>query len=161
MRAVEHDVGVGRDVFQASRPASFGDSLRRHAQLLKRQRRGDGVVHLMLSRERDLDPREAAAARVDLQVADLEIGRAPHADAEFRGPRIEHRLGLRPLPREYRRHAALQNPSLFARDLLDGVAQEDLVIEIDRRDHGERRVDYVSRVQPPAQADFDHGRLHA
>ena len=75
--------------------------------------------------------------------------------------RVQHRLGFRPLPREYRRDAALQNPGLLGGDGFDGVAQEDLVIHVDGRDHGEHRLDYIGRVQPPAQADFDHRRLDA
>ena len=68
----------------------------------------------MLSRERDLDSGEAAAARVDLQIADLEFRRPPHADAELRGPRVQHRLSFRPLPREHRRHARFRIPAFSA-----------------------------------------------
>ncbi len=35
------------------------------------------------------------------------------------------------------------------------------MIHVDGRYDGQRRVDYVRRVQAPAQADFDHRRLHA
>ena len=50
------------------------------------------------------------------------------------GVRAQNRLGLRRLLGENRRHARLQNACFFSRDLRDGIAQENLVIEIDRRD---------------------------
>src|SRR3954463_15370934 len=104
----------------------------------------------MLSRERDFDARKTAATRVCLQIPYLEFGRTPYADAEFLGFGIKHRLSFRPLPRKHSRHAALQNARLFGSDLLDSIAQEDLVVEINRGDDGHRRVDHIGRVQTPA-----------
>jgi len=41
------------------------------------------------------------------------------------------------------------------------VAEINLVIEIDGGDDGERRIDYVGRVETPAEADFDHRGIDA
>ena len=45
------------------------------------------------------------------------------------------------------------------RNLGDGVPQRDLVVEPDRRDDREGRVDDVGEIVPPARADLDHGDI--
>ena len=86
--------------------------------------------------------------------------RARNRHAQFRGSRFQNAGGFRALPREDRRDARLQNPGFLPGDGLDGVAQVRLVIEIDRRDHGEGGLDHVGRVQASAQAHFDHSGVY-
>ena len=104
----------------------------------------------MLSGERAFDTGEAAAAGVDFQIADLEIGGALYGDAQFGGLGIEHCLCVGSLAGEYRGDAGLQDAGFFGGDGLDGVAQENLVIHVDGGDHGERRVDDVGGIEAPA-----------
>ena len=50
----------------------------------------------------------------------------------------------------------------FSRAIDSSVyAELRLMIEIDRRDRGRNRRDDVSGIEPPAQADFEHGDLNA
>ena len=55
-----------------------------------------------------------------------------------------------------RRYAGFQNPGLLAGDRSDGIAEECLVIERNRRDRGDRGAAHdISRVEPAAQPDFE------
>ncbi len=104
----------------------------------------------MLSGERAFDSGEAAAAGVDFQIADLEIGGAFYGDAQLGGLGVEHCLRVGSLAGEYRRDAGLQDAGFFGGDGFDSVAQENLVIHVDGSDHCERRVDDVGRIEAPA-----------
>ena len=50
VRAIENDIGIRRNVFQASRPTRLGDALRRKAELVQRQRGRYRIVDLMFAR---------------------------------------------------------------------------------------------------------------
>ncbi len=56
------------------------------------------------------------------------------------------------------RHAALDDPGLFASDLGQGLAQILLMIQRNRRDERQRGAfNDVGRIQPPAQPDLKQG----
>ena len=52
-------------------------------------------------------------------------------------------------------------PAFSAGDLFDGMAEEIFVIEINLRDHGDLRHDYIGRVEAAAHAHFEHGNIRA
>ncbi len=56
---------------------------------------------------------------------------------------------------------ALQNARLLARDRFQALAQESFVIEIHRRDHAQLGHHHIRGIQPSAQPDFQHHRIHA
>ena len=57
------------------------------------------------------------------------------------------------------RYPRLDDAGLLARDRLQGLSQQLLVIEVDRGDGGGHRSYDVGRVQAAAQADLEHGDL--
>ncbi len=73
----------------------------------------------------------------------------------------DHRTGLGPLYRADDPRSPLDDSGFFSRNLLDRVPEEILVVEINRRDDGNLRLDNVRGVEPAAQADFVDGELHA
>src|SRR5690606_4066057 len=59
------------------------------------------------------------------------------------------------------RAARTEDMGLLPTDLFPGVAQILGVVYVHAGDDGAIRIDDVHRVQAPAQADFQHGRVHA
>ncbi len=73
----------------------------------------------------------------------------------------QYRFGLGRLLGEDGRYARFQDAGFFRGDFAERVAQKDLMIEVDGRDHGERGVYDVSGIQPAAQPHFEHCGFHA
>src|SRR6185436_3410129 len=57
------------------------------------------------------------------------------------------------------RYARLDDPGLLHGHRLDGAAEILLVIEVDRRDHRNQRLDHIGCVEAAAEADLDHGDI--
>ena len=118
------------------------------------------ILHLMLARERAVNIESAhaktAAASVDWRSV---IGQS--RDRVYGASRLyaKNGFGFRPLFGEHRGYAWFQDSGFFGGDLLDRVAEKNLVIVIDRRDHGKRGSNHVGRVQAPAQSHFQNHRV--
>ncbi len=92
--------------------------------------------------------------------------RDPVLIGEEEGGAFACRLGLddgerlRNLRRDDRRRTALEDAGLLGRDQLDGVAEEFLVVDRNRRDHrGQRMFDDVGGVEPAAETDLEQDHV--
>ena len=70
-------------------------------------------------------------------------------------------MGFGALAGEDRGDAGFEDARFFACDGFDGVAEVNLVIEIDGRDNGERGVEHIRRVEAAAEASFNDRGLDA
>jgi hypothetical protein len=115
----------------------------------------------MLAGERAVDVQiaqtEAAAAGVEFEIGDGPVLRPSRIDQA----RFQHARGFRPLARENRRDAGLQDAGLFSGDGFQALAQERFVVEIDGRDHGEIGNHHVGGVEAPAESHFEHHHIDA
>ncbi len=102
--------------------------------------------------QRDLLPTDGHVARGDAEVVALE-----HDPGTHLGRALDEHLGRlgRLLQPDDGDGVGLDDAGLLPRDLLDGVAEEVPVVEVDRRDDRDRGVDDVRRVPRAAHADLD------
>ena len=99
MRAIQDDVGVGEDVFQATGPAGFGETARIDTQVLECQRGHDRVFDLMLTGKTGMNRRivefqgESAIEQghvvdgggVAVRNGDMQVGGSTFDDGKCRG----------------------------------------------------------------------------
>ena len=148
----------------ASRPPADAPSKASTAASAQR-----GVVRLVLAVQREehvLVGRRPAAQGQQL-AADRDLAgerprtpgpRAAASHPPRRAPQ-EHLGGLGRLLGQDGDRAGLDDPGLLPGDRRDVVTEEALVVERDRRDHGDLGVDDVGRVPGAAHADLDDGHV--
>src|ERR1700676_2369320 len=74
----------------------------------------------------------------------------------FRGTRPNYPFSYGRLRRRDHRNLSLDDPCFFARDFIEGIAEPFLMIEIDRRDDRDIRLDSVRGVEPSTQPGFQN-----
>jgi hypothetical protein len=88
----------------------------------------------------------------------LSLGEDRRAEAD--GAVLDHLERFVLLAAHHNGDAALDDPGLFAGDPGQRVAEELLVVHVDRRDDREARgVHHVGRVEPPAKPDLQKGHV--
>ena len=93
---------------------------------------------------------------------DAEFRDGPVASQRVRSLRVgtQHGFGFGELLGEDRTHAGFQDARFFRRDLLQRVAEEELVIQVDWGNDRERGDDDIGRVQAATQPYFEHNGVH-
>ena len=122
----------------------------------RRQRHVVEPVFASLERDRRLADRRLVRARPRDAHA---LGRADERRAALAARRLDHGTCAGGDRSDDDRYPRLDDAGLLASDRFQGLSQEILVIEVDRRDDGGHRSYDVGRVQPAAQPDFDHRQL--
>ena len=94
-------------------------------------------------------------------IVEGKIGIAFHQTAAARSADLaNHVAGLRLDDPADDRHSRLDNARLFPGDGGQRVSQLLGMVEADAGDDGNRRLADIGRIEPSAQADFEHGGLH-
>ena len=165
--AIEDDLGPLGNALQTAGPAGARDAGLnggiRNAEARQGHGGGDGVLHLMLAGQRAGQVKialagepEAAAAGVQIEIANGPIGGAGYGDGKLGGALVQHARGFGTLAREDGGHAGLQDSGLFPGDGFQALSQEGFVVEIHGRDDAKIGRDHVGGVQASAEADFQH-----
>ena len=95
--------------------------------------------------------------QADGQIADVPGVCLDHRRTDAAGDVIDRRSCLRMELTDHDRHAGFEDAGFLTGDLLQRVPQKPLVIEIDRGNGRRHRAHDVGRVEPPAEADLEHG----
>jgi hypothetical protein len=183
VRPVEDDAGGAGDDFQARGLGGAGQALGHVAlgrveapltQLVEDRQRQAAVLRLVLSLQRhgemledrtggvQADAGVRAELRRGLEAAGIVDIRAQHLERGAGGLRcaaedLHHGWRLRDGERG---DTGLEDPGFFGGDLLEGVAQELRVLELDGGDGRDIGTDQVCGVEPSAQAHFHDGDIH-
>ncbi len=148
--AIENDVRIRRNLFEAAGPNGILNSLGRNAKGFECKGGSDRVFDLMFTGEWTFEPGEFGASRSDVQIADFEIAGTLRGNMP-----VQDGLRFGSLTSENRRDAGLEDAGLFRRDGFDSAAEVSLVIEVDGSDDSEHRIEDVSRIEATSEAGFD------